>query len=82
MCVGYFIFICLKDSRTTTTKKKQADKHTRKETTKITKENSTGKHKWKRAECDHVKKGQKKRSEAESFRHMKIKYLTHLKMAM
>jgi hypothetical protein len=39
----------------------QADKHTRKETTKITKENSTGtKHKWKRAECDHVKKKAKK----------------------
>jgi hypothetical protein len=33
----------------------------RKETTKITKENSTGtKHKWKCAECDHVeKKGRK-----------------------
>jgi hypothetical protein len=31
-----------------------------KETTKITKEKSTKKHKWKRAECDHVKKRQKK----------------------
>jgi hypothetical protein len=52
----------------------QADKHTRKETTKITKENSTGtKHKWKHAESDHVKKQQKKKSsEAESFKHMKI----------
>jgi hypothetical protein len=47
-----------------------AKRHIRKETTKITKENSTGtKHKWKRAECDHVEKS----SEAESFRHMKIK---------
>jgi hypothetical protein len=44
-----------------TTRKEQADKHARKETTKITKENSTGsKHKWKHAECDHVKKRQKK----------------------
>jgi hypothetical protein len=28
------------------------------------------------------KKGQKNSSEAESFKHMKIKYPTHLKMAM
>jgi hypothetical protein len=35
------------------------------------KENSTrSKHKWKHAECDHVKK---KGSEAESFRHLKTK---------
>jgi hypothetical protein len=32
----------------------------------------TEKHKWKHAVCDHVEKRQK-RSEAESFRHMKIK---------
>jgi hypothetical protein len=40
-------------------------------------------HMWKHAECDHVtkKKGAKKSSEAESFKHMKIKY-PHLKMAM
>jgi hypothetical protein len=38
------------------------------------------KHKWKYAECDHVKKGRKKSCEAESFKHMKIKYPTHLKM--
>jgi hypothetical protein len=53
-CVGYFIFIRLKDSaslltntrKEQTTKKEQTDKHTRKETTKIKKENSTGtKHK-------------------------------------
>jgi hypothetical protein len=38
-----------------------ADKHTRKEKTKITKENSTGtKHNGKHAECDHVKERQKK----------------------
>jgi hypothetical protein len=36
------------------------------------------KHKSKHAECGHVKKG----SEAESFKHMKIKYPIHLKMAM
>jgi hypothetical protein len=43
------------------TKKEQAYKHTRKERTKITKENSTGtKHRWKHAECDHVKKAEKK----------------------
>jgi hypothetical protein len=66
-----------------TTKKEQADKHTRKETTKITKENSTGtKHRWEHAECDHVKKAAEKRSEAESFKNMKIKYPTHLNMAM
>jgi hypothetical protein len=56
--------------------------HTQETTTKLTKENSTEK-KWKPAVCDHVKK-RKKTSEAESFRHMKIKkkYPTHLKMAM
>jgi hypothetical protein len=44
----------------------QADKHTRKKTTKITKENSTGtKHRWKRAERDHVKK-KKKEGEKEA----------------
>jgi hypothetical protein len=37
-----------------------ADKHTRKETTKITKENSTEEHKWKRAVRDHVRKKLKK----------------------
>jgi hypothetical protein len=31
------------------------------ETTKLTKKNSTEKHKWKRAECDHVKKNAKKK---------------------
>jgi hypothetical protein len=31
---------------------------------------------------DNVKKGRKKSSEAESFKYMKIKYPTHLKMAM
>jgi hypothetical protein len=55
------------------------------ETTKLTTKNSTEKHKWKRAECDHVRKKGKKTSEADSFRHMEIqikKYTTHLKMAM
>jgi hypothetical protein len=32
------------------------------------------KYKWKHAECDHVKKRQKKSSETESFKHMKISY--------
>jgi hypothetical protein len=58
-----FIFICLKDS---------ADKHTRRETTKIMKENSRGtKQNGKHAECDHVKP-KNQSSEAESFKHMKI----------
>jgi hypothetical protein len=30
------------------------------ETTKLTKENRTGKHKWKRAKCDHVQKKKEK----------------------
>jgi hypothetical protein len=47
------------------TKQEQADKHTRKKT-KITKENRE-KQKWKHAECDHLKRRQKKSSEAESF---------------
>jgi hypothetical protein len=37
--------------------------------------------KWKHAECEHVKKLQKT-SEVESFKNMKIKYPTHVKMAM
>jgi hypothetical protein len=36
-----------------------ADKAYTQETTKLTKKNSTEKHKWKRAECDHVEKRQK-----------------------
>jgi hypothetical protein len=31
---------------------------------------------------DHVKKWRKRSSEAESFKYMKVKYPTHLKMAM
>jgi hypothetical protein len=42
-----------------TTKKKQADEYTQ-ETTKLTKKNRTGKHKWKHAACDHVRKKGKK----------------------
>jgi hypothetical protein len=38
---------------------------------------------YKHAECDHVKKKRQEKSNgAESFKHMKIKYPTHLKMAM
>jgi phosphotransferase system glucose/maltose/N-acetylglucosamine-specific IIC component len=45
--VFYYMF-CSQNRQTT--KKEHADKHTRKKTTKITKENSTGtKHKWKAA---------------------------------
>jgi hypothetical protein len=55
---------------------KQTNTHAKKQQ-KITKENNTGtKHKWKHAECDHVKKKAEKSSEAESFKHMKIKYPT------
>jgi hypothetical protein len=61
----------------------QADKHTRKETTetrrKTAQEQNTN---GKLAEYDHVKKRQKKSGEAASFKHMKIKYPIHLKMAM
>jgi hypothetical protein len=61
--------ICLKE-------RKSKHTNTRKETTKVTKENNTRtKHKWKRAECDHVKKKAEKSSEAESFKHKKINIL-------
>jgi hypothetical protein len=53
-------------------KKKQADKHTRRETTKVTKENSTGKTQMESIRVWPREKRQKS-SEAESFRHMKIK---------
>jgi hypothetical protein len=57
----------------------QADKHMQGNKKKNTKENSTGaKHKWKHAECNHVKNGREKSSEAESFKHMKIKYPTQM----
>jgi hypothetical protein len=74
-CVGYFIFICLKDSASLLFFSRghtlhvsicvfpvlQATRQTHTQgTTKITKENGTEKHKWKRAECDCVKKRQKK----------------------
>jgi hypothetical protein len=41
-------------------------------------QNTNGKH----ADCDHVKRRQKKSSEAESFKQMNIKYPIHLTMAM
>jgi hypothetical protein len=46
--------------------------HTQETTTKINEEKQHRKNKWKRAECDLVKKGRKP-SEANSFRHMKIR---------
>jgi hypothetical protein len=64
-----------------TTKTEHADKHTRKETTKLTKENR-GKNTNGNMQCDHEKEMQKTSSDAESFKHVKIKYLTHLNMAM
>jgi hypothetical protein len=49
LCTFPFVFAC-------------GQTHTQ-ETTKLMKENSTGtKHKWKRAECDHVQKNQRSRS--------------------
>jgi hypothetical protein len=56
------VFVCSVKQNKQTTKKEKAYKHTRKETTKITKENSTEKHKWKRAECDHMKKKKAEKS--------------------
>jgi hypothetical protein len=64
-CVGYFIFICLKNSASLLLFSLLASKQTHtQETTKFTKENNTGtKHRWKRAECDHVgKKRQKEKA--------------------
>jgi Na+/proline symporter len=64
--VIFVVSLCVSENRQTT-KKKQADKHTCKETARITKENSSE---------------NQKSSKAESFKHMKIKYPTHLKMVM
>jgi hypothetical protein len=76
------VCVCLLAQNRQTTKKKASRETNTQETTKITKENSTGtKHKWKCAQCNHVKKG-KKSCEAESFKRMEIIYPTHLKMAM
>jgi hypothetical protein len=60
----------------------QADKHTCKETTK----NNEGKQHRNKTQMETFRvwpRGRKeKKIEAESFKHMKIKYPTHLKMAM
>jgi hypothetical protein len=65
--------------RQTTKKKASRQTYMQETTTKLTKKNSTENHKWKCADCDHVrkKKRQKKTSEADSFRHMKIKNILH-----
>jgi hypothetical protein len=55
------------------------------ETTKLTKKSSTEKNKWKRARCDHVKKGNKKNQRSrflQAYGNRNKKYTTHLKMAM
>jgi hypothetical protein len=53
-------------------KSKQTNTH--EETTQLTKKTAQKKHKWKRAERDHVqKKKGKKSSEADSFRNLKVK---------
>jgi hypothetical protein len=86
-CVGYFnfhmpegscfaaflpFFTWSHSAQRNNKEKASRQTHTQ-ETTKLTKENNVRtKHKWKHAECDHLKKGEKS-SEAESFRHMKIK---------
>jgi major membrane immunogen (membrane-anchored lipoprotein) len=57
---------------TTNNKEKTSRQTHTQETTKLTKKNSRRKNKWKRAECDHVKKGKISR-DVNSFRHMKIK---------
>jgi hypothetical protein len=53
-------------SEQTNNKEKQADKHTRKKQQKLTKKNTTEKHKWKRAECDHVQKKKKRQKNQRS----------------
>jgi hypothetical protein len=62
-----------------TTKTEKVDKHTSEETTKITKENSTGTETMENMQSMTTwKKGSEpKNSEAESFKHMKIKYPKH-----
>jgi hypothetical protein len=52
------------------------------ETTKLTKEKSTGKAQMETCIVPPREKGRKESSEAESFKQMNIKYITHLKMAM
>jgi hypothetical protein len=46
------VFSRLKKKRTTTRKGKQTNIHAR--NSKLNEENRTGKHKWKRAKCNHV----------------------------
>jgi hypothetical protein len=68
------LFVCLSKKKNTHT---QGIK-------KNNEEKQMKKHKWKGAVCDHVKKKKRRQensSEVESFKHMKIKYRTHLKMA-
>jgi hypothetical protein len=81
VCRIFYFHIFLCTEQTNNKERASRQTHARKQQQK-TKENSTGtKHKWKRAECDYVKQG-KKNSEEESFKCMKIKYPTHMKMAM
>jgi hypothetical protein len=68
-CVLYFYFHMPEGSNK---EKANRQTYTQETTTKLTKKSSTEKHKWKHAECDHVRK-KVKTSEADSFRHMEIK---------
>jgi hypothetical protein len=54
---GYVTVCCL---LTNNKEKASRQTYTQETTTKLTKKNSTEKHKWKRSECDHVRKKGKK----------------------
>jgi ribosomal protein L37AE/L43A len=53
-------------------KNKQTNTHTQ-ETTKLTKKNRTGKHKWKCAKCDHVQKKKGKNQRRRFLQEYEIK---------
>jgi hypothetical protein len=79
-----YVSVCVQLSQNRqTTKTEQADKHTRKETTtKTTKENRGKNTNGNMQSVNTWGKKEKKSNEAESLKHMKIKYPTHQKMAM
>jgi threonine/homoserine/homoserine lactone efflux protein len=70
-CVGYFIFICLKYSASLL--KERANRQTHTQGNSKNNEGKQGKN---------TNGANQKSSEAESFKRMKIKYPTHMKMAM
>jgi hypothetical protein len=67
-----------------TNNKEKASRQTHtQEATKLTKENSTRtKHKWKRAECDHVKKRQKKKQQNRILQAYENKNILHVSAYM